>query len=123
MKLVGDFERAAAAKGEDEDAKASKPVRFVPVGVAVADDEGLTRTTDDVLDEANAENPFNGVWLPLKLALENEELVGEAAPEPGRVELGVVGGLGLDVDADGGVDLLPKIDGPFAEANGDEVAA
>jgi hypothetical protein len=49
---VGDLERAAVAKGEDEEANASKPVRFVPVGV-------------DVLDDANAPKPFKGAWILL----------------------------------------------------------
>lgn len=56
-KPVGDFERAAAAKGDVDDAKASKPVRFVPVG----EDERSFADLDDVLDEANAENPRKGV--------------------------------------------------------------
>lgn len=45
LRLLGDLDRVAEAKGEAEPAKASKPVRFVAVGMEVDDSpKGDVRT-------------------------------------------------------------------------------
>lgn len=63
-KEVGDFDRAAAAKGEDADAKASNPVRLTPAPSASLGDVG---SVNDVV-----------LPLPLVLALGTEPPKGES---------------------------------------------
>lgn len=70
---VGDLERDADVNGDEADAKASKPVRLVPVGEVVEDVEG------GEVDAANEDREFDArLPLPLPLALANGD--GEGLP-------------------------------------------
>lgn len=111
---VGDLDRAAVAKGEDEEANASKPVRFVPVG------EETSFGDVDRLDDEEAEANTDLLDLPIPVRVKGDG-EGFLLRFDERLETAP-----LLVPANGegeGVDLEPKIDGPLAEAKGEEVEA
>ena len=116
LKPVGDFERAAEAKGEDEDANASNPVRLVPVrdGISFGDVESAE---EDATEEANPD------VLPGLLAPPKAKGVGDGLFVRFEVRL-EVDPLLVPANGDGdGVDLIPNTDGPLAVAKGDELDA
>lgn len=117
---VGDFDLFAALKGEDdEDANASNPVRFTPVG---GDEERP--------DEANAAKPEGVGFVGMGAAgVGTADVVGVFANVPVGLEepeKPMTGSLEVPAFADvtaNGEDLVPKITGPFARANGDATPA
>jgi hypothetical protein len=94
LRLLGDLDRAAEAKGEVEPAKASKPVRFVAVGTGV-DDSPKGEATTGMVGKRD-------IW----------ELAGDGEGD----------GDG-PFENEASLELPPKIFCPFTEANGDDVAA
>ena len=122
-KPVGDFDLFAALNGEDEDANASNPVRFTPVG---GDEERL-----DVTKAAKPDGvAFVGMGAAGVLSMVDVEAPlekDEKDPEDlGGAENPTAGSLDVLAFADvtaKGVDLEPKITGPFARANGDAIPA
>ena len=116
---VGDLDRAAAAKGEDADAKASNPDRLVPVG------EAERLFGEGVLLDENADGDPKTDFdpeptlLPLGIAKGDDGFNPKAAED--RLDA-----VPLLVPASGvgdGVDFCPNTEGPFACANGEDVAA
>lgn len=116
LKPVGDLDRVAVAKGEDEEANASKPVRLVPVG-----DEASFGDVERPDEEEAAEEPNTDVLDLLALARAKGDGDGLLTRFADRLEAAP-----LLVPANGegdGVDLVPNTDGPFAAAKGDDVDA
>lgn len=118
-KPVGDFDLFAALNGEDDVANASNPVRFTPVG---GDEERP--------DEANAAKPDGVAFVGMGAAgvgIADVDGALEKAPvDFGGAENPVAGSLellALAFGTENGVDLEPKITGPFARANGDATPA
>ena len=94
LRLLGDLDLAAEAKGDAEPEKASKPVRFVAVG---ADVDG---------------SPKGGPRAGIVEKRDSCELMGDGEGD----------GDG-PFENDGGLEVLPKTFWPFTEANGELVDA
>ena len=114
----GDLDRAAAAKGEDAEAKASNPDRLVPVGEVERFVEEWVLFDENAEGEAKTEVVVELDLFPVGIANGDE---GFMAREEERLDaeplLVPASGLGE------GVDFCPKTEGPLADANGEAVEA